>query len=353
MLRVGLDVSSLMFPTITGIGRYTLNLGVNISKMPDVKVTGFYKLSRMKQRSILRKRLKLPSFPFLQELTPWLPVGGDVFHGPDFRLPLGKKPMKVVTIHDLVVFERQLNNPAWADYGITKFTTMIEKSRPDFVISISDFTKFSFLRYFPDYKDRIVRIHHGIDHIRQQPIGKPPFTFPYILYVGALERRKNVAGLVKSFDKIARDFPDHKLVLVGKAGFDVEGINAAIKEAKNRHQIIQLGYVSEVELRTLYTNATLFFYPSFYEGFGFPILEAMALGCPVITSSRGAMREVANAAALTVEPKSILAMAEGLEYVLKSESVRKDLITKGLKRASEFTWENSARQTVEVYKSLV
>lgn len=291
---------------------------------------------------------------------PYLPIGTDwqlgtrfeVFHGPDYEVANLRRTAKVVTIHDLSFYEE--------GYGTTRanrkrqsgVARLLKKRRPEAVIAVSDFTREKLLERFPEYEGRVYTVRHGADHLLI-PSNKAmrPIPYPYYLFVGNLEARKNIVGLVKAFD-ILKTKPGHKdtrLILVGIAGYGFEDIKAACKAAVEPEHILLPGYLSNIQLVTYYQWAEGFVYPSHYEGFGFPILEAMRLGCPVVTSSVSATREVAGDAALLVPPKDAESIAQAMERVAEDTRLRDDLTAKGVARGRSFTWAKCAEETLQVY----
>jgi glycosyltransferase involved in cell wall biosynthesis len=174
---------------------------------------------------------------------------------------------------------------------------------------------------------------------------------PYVLSVGVLQPRKNLPRLVRAYSRIAGRVP-HRLVLVGKEGWASEELRAAVAEAPAGREPVFTGYVADADLPALYAGADLFVYPSLYEGFGLPPLEAMACGTPVLTSSVSSLPEVVGDAGVTVDPRSISAIADAMLDLLSDDARRAALSAAGIARAAEFNWDRTARQTVEVYRSV-
>ena len=171
-----------------------------------------------------------------------------------------------------------------------------------------------------------------------------------ILFVGALQRRKNVARLVQAFEQAA---PEWKLTLAGSLGFGAEEILHLIEHSPRKADIQVLGFVSDAVLETLYSRASVFAFPSLDEGFGMPLLDAMAREVPVLTSSVSAMPEIAGDAALLVDPIDVAAISDGLNKLVNDEALRQQLVRKGLKRSSEFAWEKAVEETWKVYQELL
>jgi len=175
---------------------------------------------------------------------------------------------------------------------------------------------------------------------------------PFILYVGTLEPRKNIPTLIHAFAKVKKDGFPQKLLLIGGKGWKYEEIFSAINELSLTDQILIPGYVPDEDLVYFYNVADLFVYPSLYEGFGLPPLEAMACGTPVITSNKSSLPEVVGDAALLVDPLDVRALAGAIERVLANEELRAQLSERGLKRAKFFSWKKTAERTWEVYRAV-
>jgi len=175
---------------------------------------------------------------------------------------------------------------------------------------------------------------------------------PYILYVGTLEPRKNLVRVLSAFARIARSVPDHTLVLAGDRGWKFGAVlrEAARPDLAGRVQL--LGYVEEEDLPALYSHAEAFVYPSLYEGFGLPVVEAMACGTPVITSRTSSLGEIASDAAWLVDPENEDALAEGLHALATDGGLRQELKRRGLARAASFSWQRTGRETAAVYREV-
>jgi glycosyltransferase involved in cell wall biosynthesis len=171
-----------------------------------------------------------------------------------------------------------------------------------------------------------------------------------VLHVGAIQTRKNVARLVEAFERLE---PDWRLALAGSFGYGAERIRARIESSAARERISVLGYVDPDELAAWYARAAIFAFPSLDEGFGMPVLEAMAGGAPVLTSNRSALPEVAGDAAVLVDPEDTEALIEALRGMAGDEALRQELAARGLARARLFTWEKAVRETWDVYEELL
>ncbi|KYG65375.1 hypothetical protein AZI87_12560 [Bdellovibrio bacteriovorus] len=349
-MRIYFDVSTLNPQKVTGVGVYMLQLLEHFSQEKDLEVHPAVKISRYKNKknieSILPGR-KAESFLPLK----WSSDG--LYHGPDFKLNVKGFLPRIVTIHDMIVFEEKYNRPEFFLKGIRDMTNVLNSS-VDAVIVNSLFTKSQVLKYFPQLEDRLHLTYLGCNRSRMAGQG-PSLGLPekYILFLATLEKRKNVLGVIRAFEALKVQGFEEKLVLAGAWGFGAEEIQRALESSPFKNDIIHLNYVPTEKLSELYQRARVFFFPSWYEGFGIPVLEAMSLGTPVVTSAGGVLEEISGDAASLVDPGSPTEMAAALSRVLTDQAYREALIQKGLKQAPRFTWEKCAQDTVEVYKKVL
>ena len=176
---------------------------------------------------------------------------------------------------------------------------------------------------------------------------------PFILTVGAQQARKNVSQVVAAFAELRRQLPHHTLAIAGPTQWTHRGVDDAVRAQGIGDSVRRLGYVADEDLPALYSAADVFVFPSLYEGFGLPVVEAMACGTPVVCSDTTSLPEVAGSAALLVDPTNAAALAEAVRRVLLDANLRRELRGQGLARAAEFTWERAARLTVEVYRHVL
>lgn len=175
----------------------------------------------------------------------------------------------------------------------------------------------------------------------------------FLLYVGTLEPRKNLRRLVKAFGRLKEMGLPHKLVLAGPRGWSMDGFQEQIEELKLGDSVLMLGYIPDEDLPSLYSLATVFVFPSIYEGFGLPPLEAMACGTPVLSSRNSSLAEICGDAAVLVDPLNEESLLDGLRQVLESKELQAQLGEIGRKRAAEFSWERAAQETIAVYDSVL
>ncbi|MCT7505775.1 glycosyltransferase family 4 protein [Aliarcobacter cryaerophilus] len=228
--------------------------------------------------------------------------------------------------------------------------------RSDIIITGSEFTKQEILNRLDFKEENIKVIYHGVRHDLFKKLEDITLNFDlpekFIFSVGSIEPRKNLIGLLKAFDKLDLQIKnEYKLVLVGFKGWENKDIMKIISQ--NKENIIYLGYISDEDLVKVYNKATCFIYPSFYEGFGLPPLEAMACGTPVICSNTSSLPEVGEDAVLYCDPNNIDDIKENLEVLLKDENLQKELSKKGLVQAQKFTWEKSAKEHIKIFKELL
>ncbi len=239
-----------------------------------------------------------------------------------------------------------------ADYSSAEFRTRFSEQarqaaeRSDLIIAISRFTAGQVEELLGVEPSRIRVIPHG----GRAPLHISPARENLVLMVGAVQRRKNVARLVKAFERMPAGW---KLALAGSAeGFGAAAELRAVEESPRRRDIEVLGYVPAAALEDLFSRARIFAFPSLDEGFGMPVLDAMARGVPVVSSRRSAIPEVAGDAALLVDPEDVEELGTALSRLAGDEGLRQDLARKGRERAAEFTWEAAVERTWNVYQEL-
>ena len=275
---------------------------------------------------------------------PWGPRSAALFHGLNQRLPRIRLRRTVATFHDLFVMTGEYSTPEFR----ARFTQQAREAaaRADAIVAVSAFTKSQVESLLGVPASRVRAIHHGTRVLRFPAVKREQI----VLSVGAIQKRKNIARLVEAFEAVGADW---NLVLAGAAGFGSEQILAGIEKSPARARISVLGYVSAEDLGQWYARAMVFAFPSLDEGFGMPLLEAMAAGAAVVTSNRSALPEVAGDAALLVDPEDTAALAAALCEITGSDSLRAELARRGSARAREFTWEKAVRETWDVYRDLL
>jgi glycosyltransferase involved in cell wall biosynthesis len=350
-LTVLFDVTCLIPEQLSGIGVYTQHLFRSL-RTSGMELTPVYKSSRLLKKSAIGDHIGEPGLPFvLARIRSG--QGPIVLHGPDFRLlTSSSRYIKIVTVHDLAVFQPDFNSQDFRENGQKRMTELVEKDDPDLIIVPSQAIHDELVARWSQLAGRVRVVHHGADHLVAGDCEPSiaPATQPYFLYVGHIENRKNLGRVISAFEKICETDQDLKLIIVGKDGFNASAYHQQIERSPFRDRIERTGFVDNTNLQQLYTQARAFVFPSLYEGFGFPILEAMALGCSVITSNFGAMKEVAGDAALLVDPHSDKAIARAMTTLHHDQSLRKQQVARGHQRVKEFTWKSTAFQVAQLYQ---
>lgn len=284
-----------------------------------------------------------------------------VFHAVTGSLPLGYKGASVLTAHDLAIYL----HPEWFPGGQLFSRRVVVPAglrRAERIIAVSDATRNDLERLFAVPKEKIRVIHLGASMPEPRAEGGrvPLPERPYFLFLGTVEPRKNVEGLVAAYLSLNRAFPTlaggSELVIAGAKGWKSDGVYAAIERA-NRElgapRIRVEGYVSPARKAALMAHCLAFVFPSRYEGFGLPVLEAMAHGRAVIAGNRGGIPEFAARAALLVDPDHKAELTQAMKLLLEDPARRETLGRKGWERAHEFRWERTAGETLEVYEEAV
>lgn len=282
--------------------------------------------------------------PLLDHLTPRHP---DLFHGLNQRLP--KLPLRraVSTFHDLFVITSEYSTREFRE----RFTAQAKDAaaRSDIAICVSQFTASQVEDLLKVPRERIRVIHHGVRPPDPKRILAPEGRDPMVLFVGAIQKRKNVAALVRAFARVPEPW---RLVLAGGKGYGWEEVEIAIAESPARDRIQSLGYCDELTLHDLYSKASVFAFPSLDEGFGMPILEAMAWGVPVISSNRSSMPGVAGDAALLINPSRQNELEAALLHLVSDLTARQQLAVRGRERVHAFRWDLAVQATFRVYEEL-
>lgn len=361
-MTIGIEAERANNPVKTGVEHYTKQL---ILGLADLDRTNTYILYlRTKPESWF---LELPGnfkvkilgygpipFPYLwtQLRLSWemLVAAPDVLFIPAASLPLIHPKKSVVTVHDV----------AWRLYPETfktfkrwylEFTAWFACKFAWQIIAVSHATKDDLIKYYSTPDRNIIVVHHGYDTQSMSPqpasqelLAKLPEK--YILFLGTVQPRKNIIGLIDAFLQLKHEQPDlpHKLVIAGRMGWKSEETAQRMKHP----DIVYLGHVADTDRWHLLHNAGVYVLPSFYEGFGMPILEAFAAQTPVVTSKVSSLPEVASDAAVYCYPHNVRDIKQAIQSVLFDEKLRQDLITKGTRRATDFSWAATTSKTLTV-----
>lgn len=354
-----------------GIGTYVRNLLKQLARLPgsdefvllcrdaDVEPLAslgarFTPIAERSKPYSVREQLSLPAALSRAKV--------DAFHAPHYVLPMLRRCPTVVTIHDCIhlMFPQYLPNRLAHAYA--KAFLWNAAHRSDRIITVSEASKRDILHFFDIPPDKISVIPNAIDDRFLQVPSDDDITLvrerfqiegDFLLYVGNIKPHKNVERLIDAFERLRREgFHDLSLIVIG----DEISKYAALRHAVHRHKLHKavrfLGYVPDQTLAVLYRLAAVFVFPSLYEGFGLPPLEAMAMGTPVVTSNVSSLPEVVGEAAVLIDPYKADAIAEGVARVLSDAGLRARLRAEGPVRARTFSWERSVAQTLEIYRQV-
>jgi glycosyltransferase involved in cell wall biosynthesis len=360
-LRIGFDARSLCGDR-TGVGTYAGNLiGALVDLDPRINPVLFSagtlaSLSWLRdervhtivrstgsQNNLVWTNLALRNAIAKEHLT--------LFHSPGYTRPLGLKIPSIVTLHD-VCYEAA---PQWYPYklGFTRrLWYRLSAEGADAIITVSEFSKREILRIYRVSSEKVHTIYEGVDHQRFRQLDDPQAVSElrtryklmpdFLLFVGDIHPRRNLGRAIDALHQVkARDL---ELVVIGRP--------IELPVGWQQPDVRYLGYVPDNDLPLFYNAARALAYPSFYEGFGFPIVEAMACGCPVIVSRGTACEETAGGAGITVDPASVQAVAEAITGLLENPDLAQRCKTAGLKRAAEFDWNKTARETLKLYSRI-
>lgn len=289
----------------------------------------------------------------------------DLTHFFNFCIPPGVHGKTVVTVHDMAI--KRYPETIRRKTKIMLFLNLkCSLCRADAIVAVSEFTKKEILRYYPNLSDKIYVVSNGIETKRfrsdytleeiAEVKKKYQIKGEYFLYTGTLEPRKNLVRLIQAYFK-ARQQSGKKafpcLVLAGAKGWMYQDIFDLIASYKEKKAVIVTDYLPDSDVPVLMCGANLFCFVSLYEGFGMPVLEAMACGTPVLTSADSAMSEISAGAAWEVNPKSVDSITEGILQLYQDKTIRKEAIQKGLERAKRYTWEAMAEKLLDVYRNVI
>ena len=369
-MRLGYLTYGLDRP-LTGIGRYALQLLRALAALPDGPEIVLLTTER-EDRHGLWSTFEHHALPLCRRLPSLLTIGNpmlaraahrydlDLVHDPNGIAPfLWPEPRvrRIVTIHDAFAYvcpdqHDRLDN--W------RYWLMLPRvvRRADVILTDSQHSASDLRRYLGVTSEKARVIACGVDatfhRVTNQlelssTLARHGISRPYLLYVGGINARKNVARLLESYARLRERHPESQLVIAGKPQWKTDQISATFRRLALERHVHFSGYVPEADLPALYSGAEAFVFPSLYEGFGLPPLEAMACGTPVIASNTSSLPEVVGDAAILVDPLDVDAIADAIGRVLTKQDLADDLRNRGLARARLFTWERTARETLAAY----
>lgn len=401
-MLIGINASAALKENSTGVEEYVFQMVKHLAVIPESRVHRFVlylnprlKSGRLKELEALPEnfQLKFLNFPFgwTQIRLAWEMINSkvDVLFIPAHILPLVHPKKSIVALHGLEYEYFPELYPFWHRVYLC-WSTKYALKKSAKVIAVSKNTKNDLVKLYGGAPDKISVIYHGINQLQttrlslrgaattKQSIAEIEIAAPpcplrhsfseaswsprndrngcenHILYIGRLELKKNILGIIEAYNKLRQKNTAilNKLILVGGKGFGFEKINKAINSLAFKNDIILKGYAAESEKNDLLKNSAVFLFPSFYEGFGLPALEAQAAGVPVIASNTSCLPEIAGQGAVFIDPKNSEEIASALEKILSDKPLRQNLIQAGLENVKKFSWEKCARETLKVLESI-
>jgi glycosyltransferase involved in cell wall biosynthesis len=360
-VTVALDATPLL-GVRTGVGESVAGFVAAVAVDPRIALVG-YGLSatagralpdRLPDRVKPARRIPIPAAALLRTWTrfdhpaieTWSgPV--DVAHGTNFVVPPARRAARLVTVHDLT----PLRFPELCSPTTLRYPALIRRAldRGASVHTVSQAMADEVMAHFRVEADRVHVIHNGLTPL-PTPHPRDEHEPPYIVAIGTVEPRKGLPDLVAAFDRIADSLPEVHLKIAGPPGWGEDDLSASLRAARHISRIHRIGWVDDRS--SLIAGAAALAYPSLYEGFGLPPLEAMSVGTPVVASTAGAIPEVVGDAAVLVPPRDVPALAAALLEVTRDETVRRRLITAGTERSKAFSWPRAGRDLARLYRVL-
>jgi len=361
-MEIGIEATKGYEQNKTGVGWYVYYLLQEISKViNDYDKLRIYINPWSSTNLLTKTNFKILHWPikifWTQLRLSWEMVKNppDVLFVPAHLPPLCCPKKLVVTIHDLA-FKKYPAAYSFKELMLQKWGIKQVLNRAWKIIVPSEFTKSEILKYYPKLAlDNIFVINHGVDQQKFKPSQKDQdskLKFK-LVYLGRLESKKNIINLIKAFNVLNSELiaSNCQLFLIGAPGYGYLKIKKEIANSPYKDQIKELGYLKQDKAMSYLQQASVFIFPTLYEGFGLPVLEAQACGVPVACSKISVLQEIANNSVLYFDPQKPKKIARKLAKLLKNFNLRQILINKGLKNSKKYTWEKSAKQTLEVLKS--
>jgi len=380
-MRIGIDCRTILNPDAgerAGVGHYTYHLVRHLiehDQQNEYVLFFDYRMAREGTQEFTQPNVKIKFFPF-SSYGKFLPFAYshmlvsaallkerlNVFHAPANVFPLVYPKKTIITVHDLAIFK----HPEWFPSQIFSTRLLVPRSlkRARHIIAVSQSTKCDLQDIFSVPSRKITVIPEAVDTkslplIDQDDDVRSVYKLPakFLLFIGTIEPRKNLLVLFEAWHRLQQMRPEAvkgaNLVIAGSLGHRGKDIIATIKQRRLNKSIRFLGYVSHNHKIRLIKAAQGFVFPSLYEGFGLPVLEALQLGTPVITSNTSSLPEVAGSAAILIDPTDVDALAMGMRDLLTKPVITKALIKAGKQQAQKFSWANAAAETLKVYEQIM
>jgi glycosyltransferase involved in cell wall biosynthesis len=357
-IKVGFDAQSLTGKFQTGLGIYAKNLARILEKHPQSIDLKLLWPPDHKPFSKTMERLRWEQYKLIFEANR---EEVELIHIPCFSVPINSKIPKIVTAHDMIVRQHPNLMAPGSRWYFSKWIPYTYKFA-DHIIAVSQATKNDLVNLLKIDPGKITVIHHGSNpaYIRTtdpHEINRIRFNYhcpmEYFVMLGSFEPRKNIELAIDAFAKILKFSPQLRLILIGKPNEYRNAMQKKVRDMKLSEQVIFAGYAPDKEIATLMSVATAFLFPSKAEGFGLPMIEAMATGCPVIASGLQVFHEVGGDAASYVPVDDVDALADRMKKFIGDPEFRVDYVRKALARSAAFDWEKAADKTVEVYRMVL
>jgi glycosyltransferase involved in cell wall biosynthesis len=363
-MKIAVDARVLLDKHYSGVANFSFHLLKNILKIDNKNDYCFFYNSFEKREitdfQVKKVESRYPNkiFNYFLQKTLKYPkldkvVGGcDLFYLPHINFAcFSGKARKIITIHDLSFLRYPEFFSSRKNFWHKAINIKKEINNFDRIIAVSENTKNDIVELLKVPEDKVSVVYSGIDLSFSEIENKKDYKFDkdYILYLGNIEPRKNISGIISAYNQLREKGHDIDLVLAGAWGWKVAEIKKSWQESKYRDDIKFIGYVSDDHKYFLYKKAKLFIYPSFYEGFGFPPLEAMSLDVPVIASNSSSLPEILGDASFLINPSKKEEIYESLDLILKDKALRDHFVEKGRERVKRFSWEKTAQEYLKIF----
>lgn len=354
-MKIGIDVQTTLGQK-TGFGFYVQNLVENLKKYDFQNQYRLFKPKEKTRDLSTPQRFIWDQFGFPDQSKK---IGLDILHQPCFSAPIFYQGVTIVTVHDLIAIFYGKDIPFFSRQYFGRWMPFTYK-KADHIIAVSEHTKRDLVRILNIHPSKITVIYLAagikIKDIQKEQIRKIKkkyqITGQYLLHVGTLNPRKNLEFLVKVFAKIIKQFPKLQLVIAGKKGWYYEDLFELVKRLSLDNKVLFTDYVSDQDMPYLYAGSEIFVFPSLYEGFGLPTLEAMQSGAPVISSNTSSMPEIVGGAGILLSPADEDQWVAKIILLMQNRMLRQKLIYQGKIQANKFSWRKTALQTVRVYEKV-
>jgi glycosyltransferase involved in cell wall biosynthesis len=377
-MNIAIDIE-LCFSNPTGMGRFTREIIAQLASIDSANHYTLFHSNSYNSHDYLRQLKELPdNFNVIQLRWPrkllrvlglstighgllrtQLPDNLDVYFSPSGLLLPIHATKQIGMIHDINLFDYPSLN-RWKDLIVERLTYSSMIKNADTIITVSEYSRQRILARWKLHAERVGIVSNGVNPrlgldendplIRSDPRNAFGFQGTYFLWCGAMWKRKNVSTLIQAFSELRRrGHNDVSLVLAGTEGNESKAVDRLTHNLGLERNVHKIGYVSDANLYALYANASGFLFPSLYEGFGIPVLEAMICGTPVISSKQTALPEIVGNAGLLVDPLNANSISDAMESLLTNPKLSRDLSSRGRERAGEFTWRKSAEKLLGIF----